>query len=201
MATPKAIREMGSQLAILMDDGSKMLAYPTTGGLWRVRGAGEIIDPPVDPPAGGALYNPWASYGVTGTWEDHASYSQGGLDYPLGFGTTLLAPATGTLEAGTWTDAAGRRQVLRLNSSFARKLPKSGTHMNGASYEAEGPMVAIVFQHMSEFGNTGAKAQGESMGKSGASASPSAGEYGGDVHLHVHGLDANGARLDIWKFF
>lgn len=36
-----AIQEFGNQLAILFDDGTKRLAYPTSGGLWLIKSAGE----------------------------------------------------------------------------------------------------------------------------------------------------------------
>lgn len=34
------IREMGNQLMVIYDNGSKALAYPTTGGLWYVKNTG-----------------------------------------------------------------------------------------------------------------------------------------------------------------
>lgn len=146
-------------------------------------------------------YNPWAGYPVTGSWADHGSYSAGGVDYPLGYGTTLVAPAAGTLRisggsgefAAGWVGSAGRRSILELDAPIGRLDPAE-------SYppEAAGPMVAVVVQHQSEFGTAGPVVEGAPMGTSGASANGA--DYGGDVHLHVHGLDAAGNRLDFTKF-
>lgn len=59
-------------------------------------------------------------------------------------------------------------------------------------------MVAVVLQHQSRFGDSGWHAEGDDIGWSGASANGS--DWGGDVHLHWHGLDANGNRLRIESF-
>ncbi|MCP2324180.1 hypothetical protein HDA40_002687 [Hamadaea flava] len=146
------------------------------------------------------LNNPFAGWPVTGSWEDHASYSAGGTDYPLSYNTALPAPASGTLEYRGWVDSGGRRSVLWLDTPFNRVLPKSGTLMNGSSYEANGPIVGVVFQHQASVRPNGHYGQGAIVGYSGASASPGDGDYGGDIHLHIHGVDAAGNRVDFTKF-
>ncbi|NQX28347.1 hypothetical protein HQQ81_13455 [Microbacteriaceae bacterium VKM Ac-2854] len=146
-------------------------------------------------------FNPWASTRVTGTWASHASYSLGGIDYPLAYGTDLVAPADGNLRisggsgefAAGWVGSAGRRSVLELDAPINRVRPAESSPP-----EAAGPMVAIVFQHQSAFGTAGHKNANDFIGKSGASANNE--NYGGDIHLHVHGLDAQGRRLDVTKF-
>ena len=70
--------------------------------------------------------------------------------------------------------------------------------------EGSGDMVAIVFQHQSAYGQARHYSPGETLGWSGASAvNPDTGlqdDYGADVHLHIHGLNASGQRVDFLKF-
>jgi hypothetical protein len=147
------------------------------------------------------MYNPFSGVRVTGTWEDHASYSAGGTDLPLGYGTVLPAPASGILRisggsgewACGWVGSAGRRSILTLDTPVYRHTPR-----RSRPFEAEGPLVAIVYQHQSAFGRAGWHPEGSAIGWSGASASGS--DWGGDVHLHWHGLDASGNRLRIDSF-
>jgi hypothetical protein len=71
--------------------------------------------------------------------------------------------------------------------------------MSGGYTEAAGPITAIVFQHQSAFGtDLQHYSKGAIVGRSGASANGT--NYGGDTHLHVHGLDAAGNRVDFIKF-
>ncbi|APZ81747.1 peptidase domain protein [Rathayibacter phage NCPPB3778] len=146
-------------------------------------------------------YNPFLKYGITGTWADHGSYSAGGVDFGMPYGTAFGAPAAGTLRtsggsgefAAGYVGSAGRRSILMLDTPLARILPAE-------SYppEAAGPMVAIVFQHQSSFGAAKHYNEGEICGWSGASANGS--DHGGDTHMHSHGLAANGRRVDFTKF-
>lgn len=146
-------------------------------------------------------YNPFASEPITGTWEDHADYSKGGTDLPLAYGTPIPAPAAGTLQTSGgsgeyecgWVGTAGRRSILHLDSPLSRVSPR-----RSSPYEAEGPCVAIVLQHQSAFGTPGWHAEGTIIGDSGASANND--DWGGEVHLHWHGLDAAGNRLRIESF-
>lgn len=141
-------------------------------------------------------YNPFAGWRITGTWEDHASYSAGGEDYPLPYGTPLPMPAAGVLytegrprsgeefQCGT-VGTAGRRQILMLDQPL-------------------GDVVAVVFQHLSVFGGRGRHyEEGENGGRSGASAVVNGvlRDYGGDVHLHVHCLTASGKRRKFTDYF
>jgi hypothetical protein len=133
-------------------------------------------------------FNPWSGYRMSGTWQDHMSYSLGGEDYPLGYGTGLKAPASGTLRtsggsgelAAGWIGSAGRRSILTLDQPL-------------------GEMAHIVFQHQAEFGTNGKHYnEGEILGKSGASANGK--DYGGDTHLHVHGLTSGGRRVPFTQY-
>lgn len=138
------------------------------------------------------MYNPFSGWKVTGTWADHLSYSLGGIDQPLPFNTALPAPASGTLRTSGGSGefkaghvgSAGRRAILMLDK------PVMG-------------LVAIVFQHLSAFGTEGHYDEGQTLGRSGAStirANGTVNEYGGDIHLHSHGLLANGARVDWFGY-
>jgi len=146
-------------------------------------------------------YNPFVNVRITGTWENHASYSLGGTDLPTGYGTAIPAPASGILRssggsgeyAAGWIGSAGRRSVLSLDTPIYRHSPR-----RSSPFEAEGPMTAIVLQHQSAFGGEGHYREGQTCGWTGASANGV--NYGGDVHLHWHGLDARGNRLRIESF-
>lgn len=145
------------------------------------------------------MRNPFAAWKPSGTWEEHASYSEGGTDYPTPYGTSVASPASGTLRYDDWKGTAGRRATLLLDTPAPRVAPRSTTVMLGGGREAEGPMVAIVFQHLSAAPVERWYAEGAAdMVRTGASASGK--DWGGDVHMHVHGLDAVGRRLDFTKF-
>lgn len=202
MVSTVNIRRVGSSLVESFSDGSVRWWKKVNGDLWL----------PTRYTAGGSggstggtgsanIYNPWTAYPITGTWADHMTYSAGGIDYPLPYGTGIRAPASGTLhtsggsgeyQAGQ-VGSAGRRSILYLDTDFPRIVSALETS------EGTGPMHAIVFQHQSEFGTDGQHyAKGAVCGVSGASANGS--DYGGDVHLHVHGLTTGGARVDFLNF-
>jgi hypothetical protein len=130
------------------------------------------------------------------------SYSLGGVDYPLAYGTGIKAPASGVLHSvqtgGTsdvdtgWVGSAGRRSILVLDTDYPRQHPAQ-------TGEGTGDLRAIVFQHQSVLGTHNKHyAKGVVLGKSGASANHQ--DYGGDVHLHVHGLNAAGQRVNLLNF-
>ena len=147
------------------------------------------------------MFNPWSGYRVTGTWEAHSSYSYGGTDWPLGYGTELRAPASGRLQNNGWAGSAGRRATLYFDSPVRRVIPRSSTPMYGSSipYVEHGcDMVAFVFQHAKGYLGDGHYDERALIGFSGASANGA--DWGGDAHLHGHGLCAHGARVDFMKF-
>ena len=129
------------------------------------------------------MHNPFADWPITGTWEAHASYSLGGEDYPTPYGYEFEAPASGILRTSGgsgewragWVGTAGRRSILSLDTPIR-------------------DLVAIVFQHQSRFGREGHYDEGDpECGWTGASAGGV--DWGGDVHMHWHGLSASGQRL------
>lgn len=227
MVSTTGIRHVGSNLVAYRDNGTQRFFVPTPGGLFLPTanpddntdvgddgGDGTSADDNTDPNPGSTdpgepdpitssgidLYNPWKGIPFSGTWEDHMSYSAGGIDLPLAYGTPLKAPANGTLHvsggsgeyAAGQIGSAGRRSILYLDKSFPRKKPR-GTR------ESNGPMVAIVFQHQSRFGKAKHYNRGDILGYSGASANGN--DYGGEIHLHIHGLDRDGARVNFFNYF
>lgn len=202
------IQEYGNSLVVVFKTGGvRFYATQTQGDRWLL-GAG-FSDPgggtgPVDP-GDGSIYNPW---GVgrgdpLDGWESHASYSAGGYDWSyMDYGAGIEAPANGILHTSGGSGeyaagnigSAGLRSILYLDVPVNRIYPKSGTLMNGSTREADGPMAAIVFQHQSNMGeDLHHYLKGEILGNVGDSGN-------GVKHLHVHGLDAGGSRVDFFKF-
>lgn len=146
-------------------------------------------------------YNPFSGWRTTGSWADHASYSQGGIDKPLPYGTALPAAASGTLrtKGGTGEFAAGKigsaglRSILELDTPLKRRIAASP----GLPPEGSGDCVAIVYQHQSRFGDERHYDERQTLGWSGDSDGTS---DGGDTHLHWHGLNAQGQRVNIESF-
>lgn len=143
-----------------------------------------------------AINNPFGR--VTGTWEAHSSYSLGGTDHPTPYGTLVLSPAPGRLVYDGWVGTAGRRATFYLDTPIERVAPPSTRRMLGGYVEAEGPLVAFVYQHLSDAAPGRYDRAGIGMLRSGASADGR--EFGGDIHMHWHGLDARGNRVDVMKF-
>lgn len=210
MTTPKSIRPMGDSLMLTMGDGLTYLAFPAGGSMWLISGSdggGGVVDPP--PTGDGSIYNPWGvGRGAPDNWESHYTYSAGGYDWSWGSGvmTDLPAPAAGVLHtsggSGEFTagavGSAGNRSILYLDVPVARVTAKSTTLMNGSTREADGPMVAIVLQHQSTMGvDMKHYNKAEICGISGNTNGTA---EGGDWHVHVHGLTAEGARVDFYKF-
>lgn len=203
------VQRLGTNLIAYFSDDTNITLYDTGSGTWiapaQEAGGGTGTAPtgsePV-PASGSTIYNPWANYSISGTWQDHMSYSAGGIDYPLAYGTALKAPAAGTLHTtgGTgefragWVGSAGRRSVLYLDNPITRPAGRPLEENEGT-----GALYAIVLQHQSAFGTDGAHYNlGAVCGSSGASADGD--DYGGDTHLHVHGLNSSGQRLDFLNF-
>jgi hypothetical protein len=147
------------------------------------------------------MFNPWSDYRVSGSWEDHQSYSYGGTDWPLAYGTPLLAVASGTLTDYGWVGSAGRRAGLKFDTPVRRLRAPSKTAMHGGSvpyYEHDCDMTTFIYQHAADYEPNGHYDEGDKVGLSGASANGK--EWGGSAHLHGHGLCEHGARVDFMKF-
>lgn len=158
------------------------------------------------------VYNPFRNIPISGTWTDHAGYSAGGTDLPLGMGTPIPAPAAGTLRitggsgearAGL-VGTAGRRAILELDSRLNRiQTPPGDTSTDREINPPEGfgQMDSVVIQHLSAFAAPGHYEEGQTIGWSGNSVVNDDGTIGsGQVHLHWHGLDTANARVRIESF-
>lgn len=204
MANPRKLQKYGNQILVIMDDNTRLLAYPTQGGLWVVK-PGSGTNPP--DPGDGSIYNPWAGQITYQNWEQHVSSAgRGGQDWDPGDDAPVNAPAAGMLytngqvpgtsgneymASNNTAGGAGRRSIIWLDS------PRTRVQAAGSS-EAAGPMTAIVFQHLKSQRNGGPITRAEQLGVQGGSGNGS--ETGYPSHIHVHGLDAAGARVDFIKF-
>lgn len=151
-------------------------------------------------------YNPFIEFDVTGDWASHASYSAGGTDYPTPYGWEIHAPAAGVLHTSGkcgggfefqcgMVGSAGRRSILMLDTPLQRQESAQSSPPEG-----DGDMVAIVFQHQSQFGEDGKHYDEGEAGLGWTGASANGNDHGGDTHIHIHGLTAGGNRVRVESF-
>ncbi|MEW1589092.1 M23 family metallopeptidase [Micromonospora vinacea] len=123
-----------------------------------------------------AIYNPFAGYRITGTWQDHLnSGSLGGIDFGMGVGTNLPACGAGTIQ----------------------NIPNNGTGGHTVTIQhADG--YRSQYLHLSQFllANGTAVSAGAIVGRSGgAVGAPGSGSSTGP-HLHWHMINPSGLRID-----
>jgi murein DD-endopeptidase MepM/ murein hydrolase activator NlpD len=170
MGNPTSIQRYGDQLAVFMDDGTKQLAYATTGDFWRITGGSST--PPTDPGGGGpgggvtAVIFPCAEHRVSDTFQDHIARGSvnPGTDYIAAYGSDFWSVADGTVtDIDTSNDGSGGRMI-------------HVDHNDGTG---------IDYLHLSEIGVSVGQVvkQGDPMGKTGASGFNS--DHGYGAHLHV----------------
>lgn len=177
MGNPVAVQRYGNQLAVLMDDGTRQLAYPSGGELWRITGASA---PPPDtggggvPPGATAVIFPCAEHRVSDTYQDHIARGSvnPGTDYIAAYGSDFWSVANGVVtDIDTSNDGSGGRMVHVDNDD--------GT---GADYLHLSVISVSVGQRVT---------QGQSMGKTGASGFNS--DHGYGAHLHISFRTIHGA--------
>ncbi|MDI5943704.1 M23 family metallopeptidase, partial [Micromonospora sp. DH15] len=132
----------------------------TTGALT----VGGVVGLPGMAHAAPAIYNPFAGYPITGTWEEHlSSGSLGGIDFGMGVGTNLPACGAGTIQ----------------------NIPNNGTGGHTVTiHHADG--YRSQYMHLSQFllSDGTAVAAGTVVGRSGgAVGAPGSGNSTGP-HLH-----------------
>ncbi|MFF3854604.1 peptidoglycan DD-metalloendopeptidase family protein [Micromonospora sp. NPDC002575] len=123
-----------------------------------------------------AIYNPFAGYPITGSWQDHLSRgSLGGIDFGMGVGTNLPACGAGTIQNIPNNGTGGHTVTIR--------------HADG--YRSQ-------YMHLSQFllADGTAVAAGTVVGRSGgAVGAPGSGSSTGP-HLHWHMIDPSGVRIN-----
>lgn len=232
MAVVSKVQQVGNSLKLIFDDGTAKIAVQSNMGFWKAAGltvvefgnmlritngvesaiafptvGGLWLSKPITgggPGPGTGLHNYYSEeMPLTGTWEDHASYSRGGTDWggSAWMGLGIKAPAAGTLVNYGNTDGAGLKSILIFDTTYPRKLPASSTLMNGVYVEnSTDPAQSFVIQHLSGQVAAGHYNQGDVIGFLGNTAGPGS---TGDTHLHAHllaGTTIDDRRLDFMKF-
>ncbi|WP_433686070.1 peptidoglycan DD-metalloendopeptidase family protein [Micromonospora carbonacea] len=123
-----------------------------------------------------AIYNPFAGYPITGTWEEHlARGSLGGIDFGMAVGTNLPACGAGTIQ----------------------NIPNNGTGGHTVTiHHSDG--YRSQYLHLSQFllSDGTAVAAGTVVGRSGGAAgAPGSGNSTGP-HLHWHMINPSGVRIN-----
>lgn len=190
MNTPEPLQGSVSRRAIVR--GGISVAALTALGV-------TFVSRPAYAAGGGRLWDPWAGNVMpwNWNWNQHKANSangEGGQDFDLSYGTALQSPGTGILvdggdEAGS-PSAPGRGQWTKL----VLDVPVERNPVPLGTSEPDGPLVSVAFQHQSRKGSLGARySPGQVLGYSGNSGNVPA-------HLHVHGFNADGSRVDFMKY-
>ncbi|MEU7677223.1 M23 family metallopeptidase [Micromonospora taraxaci] len=123
-----------------------------------------------------AIYNPFAGYPITGSWQEHLNRgSLGGIDFAMGVGTDLPACGAGTIQ----------------------NIPNNGTGGHTVTIQhADG--YRSQYLHLSQFlvANGTAVGAGAIVGRSGGAAgAPGSGSSTGP-HVHWHMINPSGVRIN-----
>lgn len=169
MPNATKVQQFGNQLAVLFDDGSKQLAYPTPGGLWMITNTvGPVGGTGSTPPPAGAysVIFPCAEHRVSDSFAVHVARGSvnPGTDYIASYGSEFWSVANGTVtDIDTSNDGSGGRMVH-----------VDHTDGTGADY-----------LHLSQIDvSVGAVVtQGQHLGLTGASGFDS--DHGYGAHLHI----------------
>lgn len=121
MATPTHIQEFGNQLAILFDDGSKRLAYPTPTGMWIISGSGGSGPGPGT--GDFILPFPFESVWDYNEFESPSRPNHKGIDFGPGLGVnggeSIIASGDGRVEfagwGGDWFGSSGFGNLVVLD--------------------------------------------------------------------------------------
>lgn len=187
MANVKMLQEFGNQIAVLFDDGTRQLAYPTQGGLWMIgtpstRGGDTGGTGPYTPPGGPyAVIFPCAEHRVSDTFQDHVNRGSvnPGTDYIAAWGSQVWSVADGIVTDGNNADISG---------SGGRVMHIDHDDGSGADYLHLSSIDIAVGTHV---------LQGAPIAHSGASGFGSEHYYGAHLHIsyrpnHNHGYGGTG---------
>ncbi|WP_035758051.1 peptidoglycan DD-metalloendopeptidase family protein [Granulicoccus phenolivorans] len=121
----------------------------------------------------GTIVNWFTGYRITGTWADHMSYSEGGIDYGMDVGTGLRSAVAGRLAINKNYGTGGWAAIVAMDNGWGSYyLHCSGFAAEHGARVNSGDVIA------------------RSGGRPGA---PGAGSSTGP-HLHWHLYDPNGVR-------
>lgn len=179
------IKRVGDQLHLVNDDGTVILAYPTSTELWLVAGASE---PGPGPNPGGVpfiwpvpLSSVSSEYGPRSG--GYSSVHQG-IDLAPGAGYQIKAAGSGRVYQSGWHNNFGNRLTIEHNVN-GQKLYTLYAHMQNPPLVGNGAAVNQG-QHIGNVGNTGAS-------------------FGAHLHFetHVGGLNWNnpGSHMNPRLFY
>ncbi|MBB5866809.1 hypothetical protein F4553_000188 [Allocatelliglobosispora scoriae] len=133
-------------------------------------GAGALL--PAAAYAAPAIYNPFAAYPITDTWEGHlARGSRGGIDFGMPVGTPLPACGAGTVTNTPYNGAGGHTVTIAHADGYrSQYLHLSQFNLANGTYVGAGTIVGL------SGGAAGAPGSGSSTGP----------------HVHWHMIDPNG---------
>lgn len=108
MAYVVNIQKYGDQLALVNDDGTRILAYPTGRDVWVL---GRAADPEPPPPSGPRFIWPFPLNQVTSEYGQRNGRLHAGIDFGRGSsntpGTAIPASAAGTVIVANKTNSHG----------------------------------------------------------------------------------------------
>lgn len=171
MANVTQLQKVGNQIAVLFDDGSRLLAVPTGSSLYIVSATGGVTPP--DPGHGIVIY-PTIQHTVVdfdGSFVGHQSRTppsvNPGSDYaPLAIGSDVYAVADGVVTDSDNSNAGSGGRTVHIDHT-ALGTGSDYLHLSDATIVTVGQLVT----------------QGQVIAKSGASGFGSDNGYG--AHLHI----------------
>jgi murein DD-endopeptidase MepM/ murein hydrolase activator NlpD len=176
MAELKSIEQYGNQMLAIFDDGTKKLAYPTTGGMWVI-GAFEETPAPVTP-------NPGGGGGARFQWPfDPRPFEQGGTV------SSEYGPRDGRVHQGI--DFGYRAATLNapIPAAGAGRITYLDAGNSGFGFHARidhGGGFITVYGHMvrgsGTVGNGAEVAKGQVIGRVGNTGR----SFGAHLHWETH---------------
>lgn len=175
MAEPTHVQQYGSMLFVLLDDGTKLPAFPTGNKLWIINGTpGEDGGGggPVDPPTPGDWQWPFPLNQVTSEFQAPDRPNHQGIDFGIGSSNTQ----------GTPIPSAGAGKVIVANNTQDYGGYGNAVVVQHDGAGPNGQTVYIVYGHMASPGP--AVSVGDTVTK-GQNLGP-VGQTGNSFGVHLH---------------
>lgn len=186
MATPTKVQEYGNQMLVIMSDGSRHLAYPTTGGLWLIVGASG---------GGGGFAWPFSyefSSNPANGYPDDWFHTPGrpthnGGDF--GYGNALNGATVGCAGPGTIIESRNDAHEDPGSGSFGNYALVEHGDIGGNTYQT-------LYAHM-QFGTVLPTSTAVSKGTTLGLVGNTGGSFGAHLHFETH---QNGTPIDplVW---